>query len=181
MAVTIRARWKRAAASATRLLVSASTLAGAGCVEEEPSSTELVCDAVCERLTECGVTGSDCTSNCRTNVSYEELRVDAAEDLSACLGSQGCGAVASEETFRQTFEACWSEMEGSVAATEYGRTFCRSYAAHIYGCGYAYGAEQCEAEYGILTDDALQRLLPCAEQSCENLSTCQSQAIEGDH
>ncbi len=159
----------------------ACALAGAACGEEEASSTELVCEAVCERLTKCGVTGGDCDGNCRANVSYEQLRVDAAEGLSACLRAQSCSALSSEETFRQTFEACWHEMEGSVTATEFGRSFCRTYAAHLYGCGYAYGAEQCEAEYGILTDEALERVLPCAEQSCDTLTTCPSRAIAGAH
>ena len=178
--VMLASRAVRSSNWAARLwpaLLGAGWLVCVGCAsEEEPTSTELYCEAVCQRAVDCGQADESCSGACRESVDLEPLRADAAEAFSECFRSDSCAWFGSEETWRR----CWHQMQGSVAASEYGRQFCRTYATYLYGCGYNASAEACEENYGIFTNEALERLLVCHRGPCEDLTYCEERQLWRD-
>ncbi len=90
------------------------------------------------------------------------------EQVAGCLGVSTCWGYKDETVYQD----CW-ERAAPVTATEYGRNFCRDFATMWFECGYHYSADECEADWGMYTDDALQDLLSCASQAdCTGLEQC---------
>jgi hypothetical protein len=155
------------------LAVGGSALSGCADSPPPPSSVQSFCGGLCTGVARCypGSSRSVCDRNCigdPVNEDLTSIRREVAAVVGACLAEESCTTI-----INGPFDACWDRARAEVAPTTHLLEFCPGYATSAFECGYWFPVEECRNALNIWTDDFLDGLAACTQQTtCDAEDAC---------
>jgi hypothetical protein len=143
-----------------------------GNADEPATPAEGFCKGFCKAATSCGAP-STCEADCiaqRPQLSM--LSLDGAQRLGACISGFDCATLEQDALWQPAFQSCWDEVRSYVKPTLELRSFCESYAEAWFQCGSWFSTADCENDYGMWSEDTLDRLSGCDSSACDALDAC---------